>query len=370
MERRPRYLDTVFSILIIIYIFFQLNIWPDSVPVLVRSLVKELILPGFFMAEGSALCLEKAYQQKEIVYFKDCCKRYLLLYLIFSGIGLLIRLISYLTGIGTVSGLQLQLQFFDTLNFSGYGLLWIVPVMFIVMVIYGLLRSYLPYGICLFITLLLFILSYFSNDIWTITNQTDITMKQYFLKLSMSLWRACGFMVFTSLGEGLELILQEKKSHKVLLGIIGIILVAAGFFMTYFNKDIVTLKEMQYGEIYLTIFEILLIGTGVSLFARWIGQLGALELLGRNWYILFLCSDSFFLLSAVNIIGKDIFQIFNNNFLTALTRLICYLIVLITLMLLWETHLKKYWINPVIEKNDKIETKGIQICNEIESIGK
>lgn len=349
MERRPRYLDTVFSILIIGYVFFQLNIWPDSVPGLVRSLAKELILPGFFMAEGAVLYFDKRYQQKEVSYFKDCFRRYLLLYFIFSGIGLFIRLLSYLTGIGTVSDLQLQLQLFDTLNFSGYGLLWIFPVLFIVMVIYGTLRSSLPYGACLCISLMLFILSCFSNGIWTITNQTDITVKQYFLKLSMPLWRACGFMLFTSLGEGLERLLQKNKSQKVAFGVIGILLLAGGWFMTSFNKESIILKEMQYGDIPLIIFEILFIGSGVYLAARWIGQFGALELLGRNWCMLFLCSDTFFFLTAVNIIGNDIFNAFNNNFLTAFIRLICYFILLIAPMLIWETHIRKYWIKTDID---------------------
>lgn len=363
MERRPRYLDTAFSILIILYVFFQLNIWPDFVPALARSLAKELILPGFFMTEGAALCLDKRYQQKEISYFKDCCKRYLLLYLIFSGIGLFIRLISCLSGFGTVSDLQLKIQLFDTLNFTGYGLLWIFPVLFIVVVIYGLLRKSLPYEICLLISSVLFALSYFSNGIWTITNQTDITVKQYFLKLSMPLWRACGMMLFTSLGEGLELLLQKKKNHKVLLGIVGIILVIIGFFMTSFHKETILLKEMQYGEIYLTIFELLFIGTGIYLFARWIGQLGALELLGRNWYILFLGSDTFYLLSAANIIGNDIFNLFKNNFLTAFSRLLCYLILVITFMLIWEIHFRPNWLKSAAEKKKPDDKRKENVKN-------
>ena len=352
MERRARYLDTVLSVFIILFVFFQLNIWPDSVPGLVRSLTKELILPGFFIAEGAALFLEKRYQQKEISYFKDCCKRYFLPYLIFSGIGLLIRLISCLTGIGTVSDLQLKLQIFDTLNFSGYGLLWIFPVLFIVMTVYGLLRSSLPYGICLCISFVLFVLSCFSKGLWTIANQTDITVKQYFIKLSMPLWRACGFMLFTALGEGLEGLLQRKKGQKVIFGVFGIILLAGGLYITSFNKDSIILKEMQYGEIMLTVVEILCIGIGVYLFARWIGQLGVLELLGRNWYILFLSSDTFFLLSAVNIIGNEVFKTFHNNFLTASIRLLCYLILIIALMLIWEIHISKYWNNTEKDKTE------------------
>ena len=127
--------------------------------------------------------------------------------------------------------------------------------------------------------------------------------------------------------------------------------------MTSFNKEIIILKEMQYGEIMFTIIEILFISTGIYLFARWIGQLGVLELLGRNWYMLFLCSDTFFLLSAADIIGNDIFNAFKNNFLTAFIRLICYLILLTAIMLIWETHIKKVLDKKVLDKK-VLDKKG------------
>lgn len=363
--KQQRYINVSFSILIILMCFLALQIFPEAVIGNINGAEINLLIPAIFLILGATVDYDKRYKDKESAYIKYCAKQYLLYYVIFVLLGLCIRQIGIWMNLGNVNQEWMKEALFGALSFNGFYMLWLFPVLFVVTVIYGLLRKSFPLVACVGISIALSALSFFAKGIWDIANGEEIGAKLFFLMISMVLWRGCNLIGFVALGDVLNQLLIKLERKKLLVGIVGILFCVTGFFLVRYSEEAILAPErLEYGKLYVTLPAMLLIACGILMLAKWIGEFGVAEVLGRNWKVFFVTFSNLLFLDAVNIVGSDIFQASKNNFLTAISKIILLFILEVAVMLVWELQVIKLFSKK--EKVEEVDVEEQVIGNNIE----
>ncbi|MGN0346875.1 MAG: hypothetical protein ACI4DU_06270 [Lachnospiraceae bacterium] len=323
------------SLLLVLACFLYLGIFPEGIAENFKTGWESYLIPAYFFLEGVAFYLRRDDRKTEREMLRQIALKCLLPYVVLSLITLL-RLAIQLRWMGTATSEMIRNGILDTLVLYGVKSLWVVSVLAFSLLCYVIMRKDFSYRICLIITIVLAVAAYFTKGMADYIADGEYTAQTAIIKIAFLICRTSACLVYIAAGEGLERQLDKMAPNRLILGLLGILLMVAGVCGTYYLGDsFVDLGTMSLDKPYVYYFAAWSFVLGIYLFSRWIGTLGPLEKIGKEWVILYPMLTCGGFVGVANVVSQNALESLQNRFVAAtLGLLVLGILELLTLYLL------------------------------------
>lgn len=331
MKKCERYISVYFGIAIIIAVTGQFSFVGEAL----SELFLKLTMPLVFVAYGSRLenTKESKWSDEKLA---QMAKEFLLPYFWFSLIYILADAVRFFAGTKTVimDSNYLISDVFMSISFYGVSVLWYLPVLFLAVVIYSLLRIKIKYLYSLIITLvmaIIFIVLPFDNNMldWGIATVQEIPSM-----LVLFCMRTVLALLFVSVGEGINSLVKKLGKRKIMSLIIGLIFAALGIILLIFDGE-GSFLWVDFERCYIYLPGTILFSAGVFFISYWIGQAVVFEFLGDNARIIYLTMIDFGILGvSTEYVEAMCLKIFSNYFLSHIMAIVSFVIMELVIIVL------------------------------------
>ena len=310
------------SLLLVLACFMYLGIFPEGIADNFKTCWESFLIPAFFFLEGVAFYLRRDDRKPEGEMLRQIALKFLFPYAVLSLITLL-RWAIQLRWMGTVTPEIICNGIWDTLILYGVKSLWVVSVLACSLFCYVIMRKDFSYRICLIIAIALTVAAYFTKGMASYIADEEYTVQTAMIKFAFLICRTSACLIYIAAGEGLERQLDKLVPNRLILGILGILLMAAAVCGTYFlGNSLVDLGSLSLDKPYVYYFVVWSFVLGIYLFSRWIGTLGPLEKIGKEWVILYPMLTSGGFVGVANVVSQNALDNFQNRFVAAMLGLL------------------------------------------------
>lgn len=207
----------------------------------------------------------------------------------------------------------------DMLTLYGGVVLWFLPVFFIGVTGYWVVRKKLFYSIALILTAVLAAVICGVNGIPVYLEGKQMSGEVFLLQCVYALWRGCVGMFFCALGEGLAMLLDYLEREKLILILPGFILSGFGTFLALKNQEksdtAISFRYLITGEMIFYFLAAACLCGGLLFLCRWVNECAPLEYLGKSALIVLATCFDFKVAALAELAGNRIFAIFDHDFL-------------------------------------------------------
>lgn len=228
----------------------------------------------------------------------------------------------------------------DMLSFYGGSVLWFLPVFFIGVTGYWVVRKKLFYPIALILTAVLAAVICGINGIPVYLYGREMSVEVFLLQCVYAFWRGCVGMFFCALGEGLAMLLGYLNHKKLVMILSGFALSVFGTFLALKNQEsagvTISFRYLLTGEMIFYFMAAICLCSGLLFLCRWINECRPLEYLGISSLIVLATCLDFKVAALAELAGNQVFIMFDHDFLRNVVMLA--VLIVVELFLLWLFH--------------------------------
>lgn len=207
----------------------------------------------------------------------------------------------------------------DLLSFYGGSILWFLPVFFVGVTGYWVIRKKLLYPVTLILTAVLAAVICGINGIPVYLYGREMSVEVFLLQCVYAFWRGCVGMFFCALGEGLAMLLQYLNRKKLLMILSGLALSGFGTFLAIKNQEhagvTISFRYLLTGEMIFYFLAAICLCSGLLFLCRWIDECRPLEYLGNSCLIVLATCLDFKVAALAELTGNNVFAVFDHDFL-------------------------------------------------------
>lgn len=226
------------------------------------------------------------------------------------------------------------------LSLYGGDILWFLPVFFIGVTGYWVIRRKLPYFIALILTAILAAVICGINGIPVYLYGKEMSVEVFLLQAVYALWRGCVGMFFCAVGEGAAMLLAYLENKKLVLILSGAALTGLGTFLALKNQEridaTISFRYLLTGEMAFYFLAAICLCGGLLFLCRWINECRPLEALGRSSLIVLATCLDFKVAALAELAGDRVFAVFDHDFLRNVTMLT--VLIASEIFLIWLFH--------------------------------
>jgi len=215
------------------------------------------------------------------------------------------------------------------LIFYGSGSLWLLPALFLAMLLWWGLRRFLKPSAAATVMCLLalcYMILHTSQAFFIASMMEERGLRGIAIRLIFVLWRAIligPFLLFgmwlSSLGPVLRKMRKESVGAAAVMLAAGIALACCSY---GFDPE-----QLLLGKAWCSIPAAILISGGAYLLCDWVGEIRPVNLCGRYAMILYIALTEFGIIAAAKKLGEMVFLRFDHNFATKITMILTVLVL-------------------------------------------
>lgn len=280
-KNRVRYLDIYKGIGIILVVLGHM----ETTPFYLRLWLNAFHMPLFFVAAGLLIGESRLYERECVSAIRGRARSILIPYFWFSLIAILWDGVKILLTPASRSLSGMAGKLWDSLSLFGVSVLWFLPVFFVGVTGYQLLRKKAAYPAALLVLAVLAgvicILNGFPGELAA----REMSVGVFLLKLACAVLRGCVGMFFCALGEGMGILIHYLADRKGAMLLISLGLTGIGTYLAVRNVQrsgyLVSFCYLLVGNMALFFGAAICLSGGILLLCCCMGQLAPLEYLGR-----------------------------------------------------------------------------------------
>lgn len=230
-KNRVRYLDIYKGIGIILVVLGHLEITPYPLKIWLNA----FHIPLFFVAAGLLIGESRSYERESVLIVRGRARSVLIPYFWFSLIAICWDGVKGLLAPASRSLSDISGKFWDSLSFFGISVLWFLPVFFVGVTGYQLLRkkTSLPAALCVSAVLAAIICVFkgFPGEI----APREMSVGVFLLKLACVVLRGCVGVFFCALGEAMGALIGYLAGKRGTMFLMGLGMTAIGTGLAIIN---------------------------------------------------------------------------------------------------------------------------------------
>ncbi len=231
----------------------------------------------------------------------------------------------------------------DMLSLYGGDILWFLPVFFIGVTGYWVIRRKLPYFIALILTAILAAVICGINGIPVYLYGKGMSVEVFLLQAVYAFWRGCVGMLFCAVGEGAAMLLAYLENKKLVMILSGSALTGLGTFLALKNQErtdgTISFRYLLTGEMIVYFLTAICLCGGLLFLCRWINECSPLEALGKSSLIVLATCLDFKVAALAEWAGDLVFAALDHDFLRNVIMLTVLIVSEIFLIWLFQGYL-------------------------------
>ncbi|MGN0325398.1 MAG: hypothetical protein ACI4DW_03730 [Lachnospiraceae bacterium] len=335
-EEKSRYIDVYRGLGIVLVILGNLELMPENYKIWINAFGMLL----FLVAEGALIGEKRLYERSGSKIFCLEAKRFLLPYFWISLLVVFTECVVMLFSPLQVGGVEIMEQIMEVFSLYVGTLLWFLPVMFISVTGYQLLRKKIDYIVLLVLSAILAAVICGINGIPVYLVGKKMSLEVFLLQMVYTVWRGCVGIFFCAVGEGMSMLIRRFEKKKLLLVLLGIGLTFSGSWFAICNgKKIsipISFRYLITGEMVLFFGAAVFLCCGLLLICRWIDECSPLEFFGKYFLIILATCQDCKVVELAEWSGDRIFALLDHDFIRNVTVLAVVFGVEIALILLMQ----------------------------------
>lgn len=280
-KNRVRYLDIYKGVGIILVVLGHV----EAAPYHLKLWLNAFHMPMFFVAAGLLIGEGGLYERESLSIVRDRARSILIPYFWFSLIVILWDGVKAILAPASHSPAGVAGRLWDSLSFFGVSVLWFLPVFFVGVTGYQLLRKRVAHPAVLpalaVPAAVICMCGGFPGELAA----KEISAGVFLLKLACAVLRGCVGMFFCALGEGMGILAGLLADRKGAMLPVGLGLTGVGTYLAVINAQIsgypVSFCYLLVGNTALFLAAAICLTGGILLLCRCMGQFAPLEYLGR-----------------------------------------------------------------------------------------
>ena len=280
-KNRVRYLDIYKGIGIILVVLGHM----ETTPYLLKVWLNAFHMPLFFVAAGLLIGEGRLYGRESIPIIRGRARSILIPYFWFSLIAILWEAAKVLLAPATHSLSDMTDKLWDSLSLFGVSVLWFLPVFFVGVTGYQLLRKRVAYPAALAMLTVLAVIICIFNGFPGKVAVREMSVGVFWLKLACAVLRGCVGMFFCALGEAMSILTGYLTGRRAVMLLTGVGMTGIGTYLAAVNAQVsgypVSFCYLLVGNTALFFGAAVCLTGGILLLCCCMGQLAPLEYLGR-----------------------------------------------------------------------------------------
>ncbi|MDE7224692.1 MAG: acyltransferase family protein [Acetatifactor sp.] len=332
-KSRVQYVDIYKGIGIILVVLGHMEATSDHLKVWLNA----FHMPLFFAAAGLLISEGRLYERKSASVVRGRAQSILIPYFWFSLIAILWDGVKALLTKTPFSQTDVAAKLWDSFSFFGVSVLWFLPVFFVGVTGYQLLRKRIVYPAALLLLTMLAAAICILNGFPGELAAKEMSVKVFLLKLSCVFLRGFVGMFFCALGEGMSILTGYLTERKAVMLPAGLIMTGIGTYLAIMNALIsgypVSFCYLLVGNIALFFGAAICLSGGILLLCCWIGKLAPLEYLGRYSMIIMVTHLDLRVLNLAQRAGNKAWELTGQLFVHGIVVLVT--IIVLELFCIW-----------------------------------
>ncbi|MDE5892767.1 MAG: acyltransferase family protein [Acetatifactor sp.] len=280
-KNRVRYLDIYKGIGIILVVLGHM----ETTPYLLKVWLNAFHMPLFFVVAGLLIGESSLHGRESIPIIRGRARSILIPYFWFSLIAILWEGAKVLLAPATHSLSDMAGKLWDSLSVFGVSVLWFLPVFFVGVTGYQLLRKRVAYpAVLAMLTVLAVIICIFNGFPGKVAAR-EMSAGVFWLKLACVVLRGCVGMFFCALGETMSILTGYLTGRRAVMFLAGAGMTGMGTYLAVVNAQVsgypVSFCYLLVGNTALFFGAAICLTSGILLLCCCMGQLAPLEYLGK-----------------------------------------------------------------------------------------